>query len=110
MTDAGAAPARPCEFEALEAVFGSGKAFEASTREFHALLEARGVYFGSGLLPTYLHAFVATGERTRRWASHAERFVEVMESVASQLVSDDEFGASLGLDAEAMALVRIDPG
>jgi hypothetical protein len=108
MRSVGIAPNRSRSFD--EDVFGSGTVFEQSQRELKLKLEARGIYFGDGLLPTYVYAFMSAAEQRRRWATHAERFVEAMERMSKLLVDDDEFCATLGMDREALELVRSDPG
>src|SRR5262245_9299331 len=94
----------------LEHVYGSDMALDRTERELKRMLETRGIRFGEGLLPTCADGFVAPAEQIARWAARAERFVGTMESLANELVSDDAFCSSLGLDDEALDLLRIDHG
>ena len=74
------------------------------------MLEAHGIFFGDGLLPTCADAFVAPADKLARWSSQAERLVGTMEQLATELVDDAPFCDSLGLDPEALALLRTDHG
>lgn len=95
---------------ALEALFGSAAALEATERELQKMLRERGILFGNGLLPTYAYAFVITREQSQRWATRAERLVAAAETVAHRLVEDTAFFASMGLAGEGLELVRVNPG
>src|SRR5262245_39400830 len=85
----------------LEHAFGSSRALEQSERELRRMLEAHGIFFGDGLLPTCADAFVAPADKLARWSSQAERLVGTMEKLATELDDDTAFCASLGLDPEA---------
>jgi glutathionylspermidine synthase len=95
---------------ALEQLFGSAAALEASERRLQEMLRERGILFGNGLLPTCAHAFVIAAEKQARWAARSEQLVAMAETVASRLVADPDFYRTMGLRPDALELVRVDPG
>ncbi|CAN5686511.1 hypothetical protein BH11MYX1_BH11MYX1_01260 [soil metagenome] len=95
---------------ALEHHFGSARALSECEHELQRKLREHGIFFGEGILPTYADAFLASRECVARWSAQAERLVESAELAAHRLVSDPGFFESMGLSANAVELVRVDPG
>lgn len=94
----------------VEELFGSAAAFEQAERDLTRMLRERGIFFGEGLIPTYVWAYFAPAERIERWTRASELLVRAGEHVAKRLVEDAAFYAAMGLAAEAHDLVQIDPG
>ena len=99
--------------DALDALvnhLGSAKALKAAEHELQKMLRDRGIMFGDGLLPTYAFAFLSTQARINRWAAQAELLIRAGEYFARRLVSDATLFDEMGLDRDALDLVRVNPG
>jgi hypothetical protein len=97
-------------FDAAVDLFGTARALEAAEADLQAKLRDRGIYFGDGLIPTYAFAFVMSREHVARWSADAELLIRAAEHLACRLAEDDRFYDEMGLDREAIELMRIDPG
>ncbi len=73
-------------------------------------LRKRGLYFGEGLVPTFLRPHLLEAPTLDRWAGEAEALFTLLEELAQRALPDRELCRWLGFSDSALELFRIDPG
>jgi glutathionylspermidine synthase len=73
-------------------------------------LRARGIFFGDGLLPTFVVPFAVDNRQLQRWHHDCEGVAARIEAVAREALDDAALFERLHLQPAARELLRIDPG